>query len=285
MIRRLRRPELDLPLAEAPASRFLVWASAGLVYLAVLAFAVAALSDGRVSADADTVRTVGITLPAAEDPAAAAAETGHLLAALRALPGVAFAEPVPESEVATLVQPWLGAADRLPRLVDVAYNPGVAPDLAAVRAAAAAVAAGAEVEETGTATADPGPSRTLRLAGIVMGSALLLAGVALVVAVTRLSLTVHDDSVGLLRLLGAPDPYVARQFEQHALSRGLLGAVLGFAAAMLTLLAVAWLTGSIGPAGLRPVDWVLLACVPVVAVLLASLAARLTAMLGLARQR
>ena len=53
----------------------------------------------------------------------------------------------------------------------------------------------------------------------------------------------------------------------------------------LALLAVAWLTGAVGAAGLRPVDWVLLACVPVVAVLLASLAARLTAMLGLARPR
>ena len=38
--------ELDLPLADTPASRFLAWIAAGLVGLAVLALALAAMADG-----------------------------------------------------------------------------------------------------------------------------------------------------------------------------------------------------------------------------------------------
>ena len=53
-----------------------------------------------------------------------------------------------------------------------------------------------------------------------------------VVVVTRMSLDLHQETVDLLRLMGAGDAYVGRQFEQHALSNALRGGLLGFTAAV-----------------------------------------------------
>ena len=56
-----------------------------------------------------------------------------------------------------------------------------------------------------------------------------------VVVVTRMSLDLHEETVDLLRLMGAGDDYVGRQFEQHALSNALRGGLLGFTAAIVTV--------------------------------------------------
>ena len=50
-----------------------------------------------------------------------------------------------------------------------------------------------------------------------------------------MSLDLHEETVDLLRLMGAGDDYVGRQFEQHALSNALRGGLLGFTAAIATL--------------------------------------------------
>jgi hypothetical protein len=44
----IQEPDLDLPLAGTPASRFLTWALAALVGAAVLAFAIAAGANATV---------------------------------------------------------------------------------------------------------------------------------------------------------------------------------------------------------------------------------------------
>ena len=57
----------------------------------------------------------------------------------------------------------------------------------------------------------------------------------MVVLVTRMSLDLHQETVDLLRLMGAADHYVGRQFEQHALSNALRGGLFGFTAAIMTV--------------------------------------------------
>jgi cell division transport system permease protein len=287
-------PERDLPLAATPASRFMTWVTGALVYLAILAFALAAVSDGRVNAAAREPRMLSVSLPPANDPETGRIETERVLAELRALPGVAFAQPISANEMSELVEPWLGSmADLanlpLPRLIDVAYNPGVEPDTLGVLARLAAVTQGVAVETVPTPLAEIArTARILRVIGGGLGVLLLLVGMVVVAVVTRLSLDLHDETVDLLRLMGAADSYVARQFEQHALSSGLRGGLTGFLLASLTLVGTAWGLGHLADIpthDLRPVDWVLLACVPVVGVLAATLTARIAASTGLARLR
>ena len=105
-----------------------------------------------------------------------------------------------------------------------------------------------------------------------------------------MSLDLHQETVDLLRLMGAGEAYVGRQFEQHALGNALRGGLLGFTAAVAALARFAWPWRPAAPAGCRrwswqPCDWLLLGCVPVAAALLTAVVARQTARWGLARLR
>ncbi len=61
-------------------------------------------------------------------------ETDAALGVLRATPGIAHAAPLSESEMQSLVEPWLGkgalvAELPLPKLIDAAIVPGASVDL------------------------------------------------------------------------------------------------------------------------------------------------------------
>jgi cell division transport system permease protein len=284
----------ELPLPATPANHFLTWISGALVYLAILGFALATVADARLAASAREPRMLSVSLPPPVDPLADTAQTEHVLAVVRAQPGVAAAEPLSLEELGELVEPWLGKGEDLralplPRLIDVVYNPGFEPDTRAVAAAIAPIVAGAVVEDVPTRAAEIArTARPLRLVGGVTGLLMILLGLGIVAVVTRMSLSQHGATVGLLRLMGAGDALVARQLERHALGSLVCGGLVGFALAALTLSGTAWALrrfGDMPVQDLRPVDWVLLACVPVVGALAALLVARLTAIRGLAKLR
>jgi cell division transport system permease protein len=124
----------------------------------------------------------------------------------------------------------------------------------------------------------------------VAGLILLAAAACLAVWLTRISFKQHDQSVDLLRSMGASDRYIAQQFEQNALGSSLRGTLIGFVAGLSTVVAVLYggsLLGAEPPVegGLGAVYWVLLAIVPLITALLIAVAARLTALFGLARLR
>ncbi|MEZ5864781.1 MAG: ABC transporter permease [Geminicoccaceae bacterium] len=310
----MRDPDLDLPLETTALGRFLLWLTAGLVFLCVLAFAVAAIADAQVTALRHEPRIVTVALPPNPEPTAARGEVDDVLEHVRALPGVAYASLIDETAFGELVDelmvdpaagtadPTEDAADRatgglfgarmpLPRLIDIAFNPGAAIDLKALDEDISALVPGATLGDSGQIE----HSRE-RLAVLFRGVAgsfgLLLLGVTVVVVVwlTRAGLEAHRQTIDLLRQMGAGDRYLARQFEQHALAKALRGALLGFVVAISVVILVVYAPTLLGDAPLAahelaPVHWVLLAMVPVVAALLATLVARLTAQHGLARLR
>ena len=297
--------DLDLPLAETPTSRVLLWLTAGLVYLAVLAFGVAAVADGQLRDFKRQPRIVTIALPPNPEPAAARAEVVQVLELLRTRPGVAYASLIDDDEIDSLVQPWLGsdlaAIDRpggpsglgmpLPRLIDIAYNPGVAVDLAALDRDLGAIAPGTTIGDSGLLQRSKERLALLfRSIAAGIGFVLVVGVVGVNAWITRLDFRVHLQAVDLLRLMGAKDRYIAQQFEHHALGRSLRGAFSGFACGLSTIVLVLYLPPLVDRVplveqNLAPVHWVLLAIVPVATALLAALAARLAAHLALARQR
>ena len=94
----LRR--FDLPLDQTAASRLLPWALAGLVYLAVVALAVAAIANGALRLYGMRAKLVTVTLPAVEDVVAGERGVEVVLEILRATRGVTSASPVPPGELA-----------------------------------------------------------------------------------------------------------------------------------------------------------------------------------------
>jgi cell division transport system permease protein len=288
----LRR--LDLPLDQTSVSRFLPWTIAGLVYLAVLALAVAAVADGALRIYNLRAKVVTVTLPSVEDTSRSAEQLKAALDLLHRTRGVTSATPVSAEDLKKLIEPWLGSIKEasdlpLPQLIDVTLDPIAKPDLAALQSKLQRIVGGATIGVEALSR-----DRAERMAAFfriwASGAGILtLIGVLLAVGlITRISLRAQVPVVELLRSMGAPDSYLARQFERYALLCGLRGGLLGFALAVITIVALLYssqrmqLAGSI-QLGLSVLDWVLLACVPLVSVLLVTAIARMTAMRGLAQ--
>ncbi len=288
----LRR--LDLPLDETAVGRFLPWTIAGLVYLAVLALAVAAVADGALHLYNLRAKLVTVTLPSVDDPAQSAEQIKAALDVLHQTRGVTSATPVAPEELEKLVEPWLGSLKEaselpLPRLIDVTLDPQAKPDLPALQAQLQRIVTGATIGVEALSR-----DRAERMAAffrIWASSAGIVTLVGVLIAVglvTQISLRAQSSIVELLRSMGAPDSYLARQFERYALLCSLRGGLLGFGLAVITILALLYSSRRMELAGsiqldLRPLDWLLLACVPVICALLITGIARMTAMRGLAQ--
>ncbi len=273
----------DLPLETTAASRFLPWILAGLVWLAVVALAIGAVADRALELYGMRARIVTVTLPAVEGGQESEAAMRAALAVLKDVRGITAANPVPDAELETLIQPWLGDVPPsqelpLPRLIDVTLDPLAQLDLAALEERLRSVVPGATIgAEAVSRDRAERAAAFLRAWGATIGLLVLLGALLVTAVVTRLTLNMLLDTVEMLRLMGAADGYIARQFERHTLLHGLRGGLLGFALAVATVLA-----GAI-ELQLGPIGWILLACVPVVVALLATLVARITALWRLAQ--
>jgi cell division transport system permease protein len=260
----------------------------------VVALAVAAVADEALRLYGQRTKLVTVSLPSIEDAGRGEREMAAAIAMLNATRGVVSAVPVPPEELKALVEPWLGTAKPevdlpLPRLIDVTLDPRAKPDLPALQERLGAVIQGATIGVEAMSR-----DRAERLAiffrtwSRALGSAALLAMLALVGLITLASLRMNGDNVELLRFMGARDRHLAREFERHALLSSLQGGVIGFALALLTVVGLLYSSRRMDLAeaielGLRPLDWLLLACLPVIIALLAMAVARITAHWGLAR--
>lgn len=289
----MKLPRFDLPLRERAASRFLPWVVGALLFLAVVALAVAAIADEALRGYGMRTKMVTVTLPVF-DAGAGQQELAEALNILRNTRGVVSAVPVPVAEVAILVEPWMGDLDAdmdlpLPRLIDVTLDPRTEVDLAALEQQLGRVAEGATVgAEVLARDRAERLAAFLRAWGVAGGLAALTATLALVGLITWVSLRMIADSVELLRCMGAPDRYLARQFERHALLSSVQGGLVGLALGLLTVLGILYSTGRMQLAEafepqLPATDWLLLACVPVIAALPIMAVARLTALWVLTR--
>jgi cell division transport system permease protein len=230
-------------------------------------------------------------------PAEAAAEDTRLAAvteALAATPGVLTVEPMGREAMTALLEPWLGDAVLtgdlpLPHLIAVTIDTAAPPDIAALQGRLQALAPGSLVDDHQRWLA-----RLLDLAQAVEVMALVvvvlvvLAACIMVAFVTRMGLAAHERSIELLHLIGAQDSYVARQFQNHALSLGLRGGLLGLVCALPTLYLARLLlqridSGLLPELSFLPHEWSYFVLLPVAAALVTMLAARVTVLRTLAR--
>jgi cell division transport system permease protein len=284
----------DLPLRQSAASRYLPWIIGALLYVAVVALAVAGVADGALHLYGMRTKLITVTLPSIDDAGRGEQEMSEAIELLRRTRGVITAVPVPPDELEALVQPWLGRAKAdldlpLPRLIDVTLDPQVKPDLPALQERLGAVIEGASIGVEALSR-DRAERVALFFRGwsSAVGVAAMLATLALVGLITLASLRTNRHHVELLRSMGAPERYLAREFERHALLSSVQGGLIGFVLALLTIAGLLYSSRRMELAeaidlGLRPLDWLLLACMPVIVALLAMGVARITALWGLAR--
>jgi cell division transport system permease protein len=268
------------------------WVIAIMMFLTVLA---AALGLGLRSAAATLDQDVGhrITVQVVEaNPDSRERQAQAALAALTRLPGVLSARRVPDSELADLLEPWLGAGGMeadlpIPAMIDA----DLAPDAAVgpIRSAVAAAAPAARVDDSAEWLAPLG-RLVAALKWLSAGLVLLMvaATAATVVLAARAALDTHRGTIEVLHLMGATDVQVARLFQRRIALDALFGSLIGLIGAV----AVLWMIGDrvsdlgselLGTAELPPEAWALLASLPIAGVVLAMLVARWTILRALGR--
>lgn len=276
------------------------WVIAIMVGLMVIAAAgaLALRNTGRAAA---SELSGGITVQIVEARAERRArEAERVVAVLRAQPGVAAVEQVPQDDLAALIEPWLGRAEPgsnpdedaadlpVPALIDARLTgPVDQTRLAALRDVLRAEVPSARVDAQSTwltPVFDAIESLTwlalalIVLLGLATGAAVLLAA--------RTALGNNRATIEIVHLLGGTDAQIARIFQRSTAIDAAGGGIAGFAGAAVVVMLLgrtfgALQAGIITGGGLGWTDWVLLALIPLAAIGIAMLTARWTVMRAL----
>ena len=238
----------------------------------------------------------GYTIQIVEaDAAERRQQVEKLLQHLREQKAVANVTVVPEEQLRDQLAPWIGAdatAEEIPipALIDVEMRSG--GDNAAIGAIRQAVTSAAP-----SATIEPHQSylapveRLMRglmwlAVGLVVLMIMVTASVAMLAA--RSAHEAHRSTIDIMHLLGATDLQVARLFQRRMTIDALFGAVVGSAATALALwgLGNALAETSADMTRIVMLPWrsaMALSALPIFAVLVATLTARITVKRALER--
>jgi cell division protein FtsX len=278
-----------LPLDDTAIGRWFPALAGGLVCLAVLALAIAMLAEStRASLDARS-HTLVIALPPqpGADAAASPEVIDRIVGVLLQTDGVLGAEAVPAEKIEALLGELTGdepVADMaLPQLIDVLVAADGGPGVETIERVVHTIAEDAVVD------APPPPHRSvaatariLSVAGIGLAIGALAVAVGLAIGMLRADLGRMAPALEVLAVLGSPDGPVVGRVRKAALRTSLVGALAGFAVAALLVLILGLGIGAVVPTPdvartLGIVQWLVLACVPVIVVVATVVAAdRLT---------
>ncbi len=265
-----------------------------MVFLGVLTAAFAVVTNHGLRAwNSQLAGRLTVQIPPQQN-GADSARLDEALETIRGVPGVEAADLLAPAAVSALLEPWIGAlptdADLpLPHLIDVAVTNASSFESSELAAALAAVVPGASVDDHRIWLAGLIKlASTIRIVAVLTVIVIGLSAVTAVVFATRSGLAIHAPTVELLHIMGARDSYIASLFQQHALGLGLRGSLLGGAVALAVLVFVSRLAGEVNVALLpslqvTAVDIGAIAMVPVAAVILVMLTARLTVLRALSR--
>ena len=287
MARAVSKRDRELPLAGDDSARFLPWVAGAMVFLAAVALAGALLAQTVASRwQQDLAGLLTVEVPSRADASAAAREQAAL-ALLKATSGVRDAVPIPRSRLERLVEPWLGAGAHvaelpLPALIEVQLADDARIDLGTLGERLAEAVPGAKLDDHALWLAGVGAVvRAVEAVALAIVALIAVLSAAAVGFAVRTGLAIHSDVVEVLHLIGARDAYIARQFAGHAFRATLKGGIIGLAAAVSLIAALAEGRGALGPLPLPEVKlsmaaWGAIAAVPVAAAVFALLAALAT---------
>jgi cell division transport system permease protein len=273
------------------------WVIAIMIALTVMA-AGAGLALNNLARNASAAIAGGITVLIVEAaPAERARQTEVALAILGNRDDVAEVRRVPDKELEGLIEPWLGeavgTADEaipIPSLIDARLRgPVTGQRLQALRAELTASAPSAKVDAQAGWLA-PVFQAVSSLQWLAVGLVLLLAltSAAAVWLAARSALGSNRETIEIVHLLGGTDGQIARIFQRSiagdALIGGIVGLLLGLGAIFLLGRQFSALgSGMVAGGGLRVLDWIAIAAIPLAGVLIAMLTARVTVFAALRR--
>lgn len=279
-------------LDEAGGFRAMTAVMGIMLFLTVLA---AALGLGTLGAARTLDRQLAgrLTVQVVDgDPAARDRTAARVAELLRRHPDVSHVDPVGRAELQRLIEPWLGAAASsgalpVPALIDVDLRREDAGGRIADAVRRAAPTARVDRHEEWMSPVSRFMDLLTALAAALV-ALMAAATLAVVVLAVRSGLEAHRGTIEVMHMLGSTDVQVARLFQRRIARDALLGGGVGGLAA----LAIVWLLGrqlgALGSELLRGAtlgrsEWIVLAAVPLLFILLATLAARRAVLTDLKR--
>ena len=225
-----RRADRVVPPTGYTAS-LTVFTAAAMAFLAVFALALS-LATGRLAerwgSELAGSATVRISAPAGQVEAQVQAAER----VLRTTPGIALVRVLDAAEQRALLEPWFGPdlpvdALPVPQLIDVVED-GQGYDAEGLRLRLAAEAPGAVLDDH-SRWRRPLVRAAERLRMLGMVSILLIASAtaAMITLAANAALAANAQVIGVLRLVGARDVYIARAFVRRFTLRALAGAAAG----------------------------------------------------------
>ena len=270
-------------LDEAGGLRAMTAVMAIMVFLCMLAAALGLATAGAArSLDATLAGRLTVQVTAG-DASAREAAAARIVSRLRGMGGVRSVKPVDRATLARLLQPWLGdeGADPelpVPAMIDVDVD--VSGDAEAVAAAVRAESPTARVDRH-AAWMSPvgGVMRTLTWLGGGIVLLMAAATAAVVVLAARSGLEQHRATIEVMHMLGATDVQVARLFQRRIAIDAAIGGLGGGIVALLVIALLGGRTAALGSellgaVSLGTLDWVLVAALPVLFIVLGTVAAR-----------
>lgn len=220
-----------------------------------------------------------------ELPAASAGELPKAVAAARSVVGVRGVTAVPQAEMRETLERWLGEAANspelpIPAMATVELAPGANPGTVAgaVQAKVPGARFNAESLELKPLL---GSLRALQWLALSLVLLMGIATAAAIVLAARGVLDTHRSTVGIMHGIGATDGQITRLFERKIAIDAIAGAIAASIAAAVVLLAIAG-GASAASEGLGwttafdPTALLVLAAIPVLAVIIAVAVAHLT---------
>jgi cell division transport system permease protein len=271
------------------------WVIAIMVALTVIA-AAAGLALRNTAKATEAELSGGATVQIVEAaPKARQDQAEKSLEHLRDFPGVTSVRLVPEEEIAALIEPWLGVESAngedggedvpVPALIDVSMQGKVTADrIAALQASLRKVAPAARVDAQSTWLKPVFDAiESLQWLALALVALLALAMAAAVLLAARTALGTNRDTIEIVHLLGGTDHQIARVFQRSigfdAAGGGTVGLALGMVVVLFLGRRFAGLgTGMVDGGALQWSDWLVLALIPIVGVVLATVTARITVM-------
>lgn len=277
-------------LDDRRGTRAMTWIMAIMLFLTVVAAALGLATVNAAQAlDRQLAGRLTVQIVTA-DPAARDRDAKAALKALQEMPAVRHAELVDRARLADMLRPWLGdvsgdADVPIPALIDVDISVPSEEATARIAAGVRAAAPSARIDSQ-SRWLSPVASfmRTLIYAAVAMVLLMAAATTAVVLLAARAGLETHRDTIAILHMLGSTDVQVARLFQRRIALDTMVGGVIGTLAAMLAIWALTAQMADLGSelvagATLTRGDWLLLALLPVLFALVATIAARI-AVLG-----
>lgn len=282
----------NMLIGDNQAARSFPWTLGILVFLATLVLAITLILSA--TADKWEKNVSGTSTVQVPDGPRHSINVSAAIDYLRSFPGVVSAKLISELEVGVILQPWLGSDYSglnlsLPSLIDLKFQKGREVDKQSLIAGLERVAPGATVDDHRiwlqklADFIEVGKTITFIILTLILFSI-----VVTVVFTTRAGLAIQKDVVEVLHLIGAQDSYVALQYQVHALKLAIYGSIIGFGLGAVLIFFVRFYWGNFG-IGFLPEftfsweQWLGLATVPIVAIVLVIITVGYTVMKVLGR--